>query len=113
MIGGVSQAMADQSSAAAQIAAAAADMRRQSDQLCRGLAEQARAAADISSATQGVARQIVLITRANREQTAGAGEVLGSLRELRRIASENHAHVDASTELAERIRLLGRSDAGR
>jgi methyl-accepting chemotaxis protein len=112
MIASVSQAMTEQSSAAAQIAAATDDMRRQSDQASRGMAEQSRAAADISTATQSVAREIARVTRANVEQTTGAREVLASLGELRRLVEEGQAGT-AGAGLADRIRLLGHAPDAR
>jgi methyl-accepting chemotaxis protein len=109
MIAGVSQAMAEQASATAQIAAATGDMRRQSDQASRGIAEQSRAAADISQATRNVAREIALVTRANLEQTAVAREVLEVLAEIRQAGEDAGASGAPGTGLAERIRLLGRA----
>jgi len=68
-----------------QIAQAAEDMRRESEQTSKGLAEQARAAAEVSDATRNVARQISLIVRANREQSENAAASLETLTELRRM----------------------------
>jgi len=85
----VSRAMTEQSTGAAQVAAAVDSMRRQADQAARALTEQARAMKDMSGSANNAAKQIKLITRTNKAHTDGAVRLLTQLRDVRAVVERN------------------------
>jgi methyl-accepting chemotaxis protein len=103
--------MSEQSSGAAQIAAAVDSMRRQSDQVAKAMNEQARAARDMRSAAQEISKQIGLITRANREHSDLSARIYESIVDIRKVTEQNVRGVKdthrATDGLAANARTLG------
>ena len=104
-------AVAEQATASAQLAKAADDIRRETDQTSRGIAEQARAAAEITAATENVTTQIALITRANVEQSTAVEGVAQTFAELRKLAERTARSANdsssVSASLQQRVAALG------
>ena len=89
MIGEVTKAMAEQTTAMGQIAGAAENMRMQADQSTRAVKEQAQVMKQMTVAAQNTSKQIKLITAANREHSTVSGTLLASLGEIREISERN------------------------
>jgi methyl-accepting chemotaxis protein len=83
--------MAEQSTAAAQVASTTKMMSRQSDQVSKGVTEQARAAREVTAAIEGISKDVGAITRANRSHLESSGKALAAIDEIRQVATRNAA----------------------
>jgi methyl-accepting chemotaxis protein len=88
-IASVSRAMTEQSTAIKQVAASVENMRRQSDQIVRAMTEQSRGLKELTSAANNTSKQVKLITHANAEHSTASSRVLDQLREIRTITARN------------------------
>ena len=102
--------MGEQSVAAAQVATSTKSMRKQSDQVSKGMSEQARAAKEMTIAIKSISKDVALIGRANREHLESASNVLNGIKEVQQVATKNAANAkladDGPSGLGERAEQL-------
>ena len=87
----------------AQIAAAADNIRNQTEQTSRAMQEQSRAMREMTGAANNTAKQIKLITAANREHSTASAAILAALADIRQVTERNAQGVQETLSGATRL----------